>query len=83
MMTTTGKKNTRKYNHFMIYLLEPVDMRRSEDKEKKTVEKTERSHQTTVPFHAPAEEKETAKSGWVCVALYLCCPRLICDSLQP
>ena len=55
------------------------------EKDPKTDKKknSERRLQTTAPFHAPAEEKETAKSGWVCGALYLCCPRLICDSLQP
>ena len=56
-------------------------MLHSEDKEKRT--ERESIQPTTAAFHAPAEEKETAKSGWVCAALYLCCPRLICDSLQP
>lgn len=53
------------------------------DKDPETKQHSERRLQTTAPFHAPAEEKETAKSGWVCGALYLCRPRLTCDSLQP
>lgn len=51
-------------------------------KESKRREKRERKHQTSALFHAPAVEKETAKSGWVCAASSLCCPRLVCDSLQ-
>lgn len=40
-------------------------------KESKRREKRERKHQTSALFHAPAVEKETAKSGW-CVLLHLC-----------
>lgn len=55
---------------FTTTFLELVDAQQSEDKEKKTG----RKHQTPSSFHAPAEEKETAKSVWVCCLISVLSP---------
>lgn len=71
VMITTGRSQ---FNHLMIYLLQHYwglwmcsTARIKRGRQKKNCE---RKHQTTAPFHAPAEEKETAKSG--CVLPYIC-----------
>lgn len=73
MITKKKKLVQSPYDLFTTTFLEVVEAQQSEDKEKKT-KKTERKHQTPSPFHAPAEEKETAKSVWVCCLISVLSP---------
>lgn len=58
-----------------------MDTQQSENKEMKTKKLRESIKPLLLFMHQQRRKKPLSQDG--CVALYLCCPRLICDSLQP